>query len=429
MTLELIEKKLGSNLAQKTAPKQKGMLLVLPVPFRLKGKQILCESQACNGLEKWADNFESLVVAAPVIPESLAQQSTTMTWCSTETITNIERIQLVPLPWAYSPGKFISCYASARASLAELIARCRYLQFAIGGLWGDWAAIAALEARKQGRKYAVHTDRVEHKVILQSTRKAPLKTRAKAIIEASLMAFYHKLIIKSCTLGLWHGNDCYSAYSPFCQNNYSIHNIHTKPSDCIGELELSEKIQRATSDPVIRICYAGRIEEMKAPLDWVRAIGKARDLGVKLQATWLGDGSLSEKMKALITSLDLDGYIELSGFQSDRGKLLKKIRESHIMLFTHVTPESPRCLIESLVCGTPIVGYRTEYPEELLKGFGAGMLAPMRDWQKLGELLANLSQDRQGLSQMIREAAINGQRFNDQAVFRERSELIKRHLS
>jgi hypothetical protein len=32
---------------------------------------------------------------------------------------------------------------------------------------------------------------------------------------APLMANYHKQIIKKAALGLWHGQDCYGAYSPF----------------------------------------------------------------------------------------------------------------------------------------------------------------------------------------------------------------------
>jgi hypothetical protein len=60
----------------------------------------------------------------------------------------------------------------------------------------------------------------------------------------------------------------------------------------------------------------------------------------------MGDGSLFAETKAMISDRGLENAIELLGFQSDRQKLLKRIRESHMMLFTHVTPESPRCLIE-----------------------------------------------------------------------------------
>ena len=95
------------------------------------------------------------------------------------------------------------------------------------------------------------------------------------------------------------------------------------------------------------------------------------------------------------------------------------------MLFTHVTPESPRCLLESLACGTPIVGYQSKYAEDLVKEFGGGMFVPIKDWKQLGDLLSTLSKDRQRLSQLIKEAAENGTRFNDQAVFHQRSEFAQ----
>lgn len=404
------------------------MFLVVPVPFLAKGNQLFYESQACHGLEQWGDNFESVILAAPTIPEALAAQNKTMTWRDTATLADPKRFELVPLPWAYSPLKFLYCYSSVRASMGQLISRCRYLQFAIGGLIGDWAAVAALEAHKQGRPYAIHADRVEHKVSLQVTKGAKLGTQIKARVLAPLMASYHKSIIKNSDLGLWNGQDCYTAYSPFCDRSYLIYDLHTKASDGISDAELSEKIKRATSDQTIRICYAGRIDPMKAPLDWVQAIARARDLGADIHATWLGDGVLFDQMKAMIDKLGLNFCIKLTGFESNRDKVLKIIRQSHLMLFTHVTPESPRCLIESLVCGTPIVGYRSQYPENLVKDFGGGMFVPMNDWKQLGELLVTLSRERQRLSKLIEEAGKNGTRFNDEAVFHQRSELIKKHL-
>ncbi|MFP5268837.1 glycosyltransferase [Coleofasciculus sp.] len=408
--------------------KQKGMLLVLPVPFRAKGNQLFFEFQACHGLEQWADNFEFVVVVAPLIPESLAEQNTTMVWRDTATLSEPKRFELVPLPWAYSLPKFLSCYRSGRKSLAELISRCHYLQFVIGGLIGDWAAVAALEAKKQGRAYAIHTDRVEYEIMLEVSKKAKLPAQIKAKLLASLMFSYHKWIIKNCALGLWQGGDCYAAYASFCDNSHLIYDIHLKASDNINDRELGEKVELVANEPIIRICYAGRIDPMKAPLDWVQAIGMARQLGVNLHATWIGDGKLLDEMKALIGHLGLNSCIELVGFEPDRDKLLKRIRESHLMLFTHVTQESPRCLIESLVCGTPIIGYQSKYSEELIKEYGGGILVPMKNWKQLGELLNTLFKKRHQLSKLIKEAAINGRRFNDEVVFRERSELIKKYL-
>ncbi len=408
---------------------QKGMLLVLPVPFRSQGNQLFFELQACNGLEQWANNFESLIVAAPLIPETIAEQQKMWVWRNTNTLADRKRFELVPLPWAYSPFKFLSCYYSVRAKLAELIGSSRYLQFAIGGLLGDWAAVAALSAHQQGREYAIHTDHVEDQVMLELARGARISTQLKAKIMAPLIASYNKWIIQNCALGLWHGDDCYSAYSPFCSNNYRIHNIHTKPSDNISPQELSEKIRCATTDSTIRICYAGRMTPSKAPLDWVQAIARARDLSVNLHATWIGDGSLLWEMKAMIAHKGLTSCIDVPGFEPNRDKLLQKIRGAHIMLFTHVTPESPRCLLEALICGTPIIGYQSKYVDDLVKDFGGGMFVPVHNWQQLGDLLVTLSKKRDILSQLIQDAAKNGTIFNDRAVFFERSQLIKKYLS
>lgn len=408
---------------------QKGMLLVLPVPFRTQGNQLFVESQAGNGLERWADNFESLVVAAPTIPEALAQQDKTMIWRDTITLANPQRFKFVPLPWAYSPFKFVSCYSSVRAYLKELITNSCYLQFALGGLFGDWAAVAAQEAHQQGRSYAIHTDRVEHEVILRASKEAKLNIKLRARLYSPLIAIYNQRIIENCALGLWQGQDCYAAYSPFCNNSHLVYDVHTKSSDIINDLELIEKVKRVSNDEIIRICYVGRIDSLKAPFDWVKAVERAKKLGVNLQATWMGEGALFERMKAMIAKRGLNSFIELTGFEEDRGRLLKRIRQSHIMLFTHVTSEASSSLIESLVCGTPIIGYQSKYVEEIVKDIGGGMFVPIHDWRKLADCLVTLFQERQLLSHLIKDAAENGKRFNDEVLFQQRSELIKTHLS
>src|SRR5262249_820663 len=152
------------------------------------------------------------------------------------------------------------------------------------------------------------------------------------------------------------------------------------------------------------------------------------DQGAAFRATWLGDGPLLGEMRDLVADAGLVNQVSLPGFVRDRGRVLEDLRSAHLMLFTHVTPESPRCLIESLLSGTPIVGYGSAYPEHLVANFGGGRFVPRPRWEQLGDLLAELSRDRQSLSGLIRQAALSGNRFSDRAVFAERSQLIKTHL-
>ena len=239
------------------------------------------------------------------------------------------------------------------------------------------------------------------------------------------MERYHQVLIENCALGLWHGRECYTTYSKWCSNSHLIHDVHTRKSDAIDPDTLRRKLAAVGTESTLRIAYAGRLTPMKAPLDWVKVIGRARDLGVSLQATWYGDGELREEMERAIESLQLGAVIRVAGFVSDRDRLLRDLRDSHIFLFTHVTPESPRCLLEAMICGAPIVGYNNPFAADLTSELGGGAFVSIDDWQALGDLVAHLAGQRSKLGRLISEAAENGKRFNDEDLFRERSLLIR----
>ena len=60
---------------------------------------------------------------------------------------------------------------------------------------------------------------------------------------------------------------------------------------------------------------------------------------------------------------------------------------------------------------------------------GGGALVSVHDWQQLGKLLQDLWRDRPRLTKLVEQAAAKRTRFNDEAVFQERSQLIKLYLS
>lgn len=408
--------------------KDDNMLLVLPVPYRRVRDTLLFEAQACNGIERWAEHFSSLAAACPVLPEHLATSDGSQVWKDVREIRCADRVQFVPLPWAFSLGEFLRAYGPTRHLLRHHIKQCRYLQFALWGFLGDWASVAALEAIRLGREYALHIDSVNHVISRRSALGRGLKRRAKAEIEAPLMKRLHAHLARHCALGLWHGNDTFSVYSRWCKNSHNIHDIHTKPEDCISSADCEAKAREALAAPALRVCYAGRALAIKGPLDWVRAIAHARDLGASIEGIWIGDGPALGEMRALAKELGLERQLEFPGFVSERKRVLDTLRRGHLMPFAHLTPESPRCLIESLLSGTPIVGYDNAFAHDLLDGHGGGVLTPMKDWKKLGEEIARLAKDRGALATLILHAGKNGARFNDEAVFRERSELIKKYL-
>ncbi|MBR8836291.1 MAG: glycosyltransferase [Stigonema ocellatum SAG 48.90 = DSM 106950] len=408
---------------------EKKILLVMPVPFRKVEGRLGFDEQTCEGFVRWAENFDRVVIACPLIPEEVAAKTnTSMTWQAIADLPCADRLELVPLPYAYKLDFFKTLRTTSQL-LKTKIQECQYICFAISGLIGDWGAIACIEAKKLRRPYCIWADRVEYEVIRRTLNKGSLKHRIKDLLTFPLIKPYQRYLIRRCNIGLFQGQDCYEAYSPFCKNPHCVYDIHTKKSDHIDASTLNLKIDSLLHGERLLICYVGRAAQMKGPFDWLRVIHRLSKAGVDFQATWLGDGPELTQMKSLTEELGIADRVHLVGFVDDRSQILQTMRKHHIFLFCHKTPESPRCLVESLVSGCPIVGYSTSYSQGLVSEHGGGAFVPMNDEQKLAELIVELNSDRVKLGELIQKAALSGQPFDEQTVFQHRGDLIKQYLA
>lgn len=382
------------------------------------------EDQACNGLRLWAENFDHVIVMFPI--EHGAAPSSWIPIRSTDI--DLHRVEIVALPTAYRPDQFFRHFGKVRRQIAQLIERADYLSFSIGGLFGDWGSVAAFEAHRKGRRFAVWTDRVESEVVRYLARTAPsLKERLRAALTHRPMAMLERAVIRRATLGLFHGAETYAKYAPYAKTAEIVHDIHMKEQDRIPTEELESKRCSASKDP-LKICYVGRADTMKGGDDWIEVMARLRTAGVDFRATWLGDGERLQTMQASVERMGLGEQITLPGFVRDRASILKALRESHVFVFCHKTPESPRNLIEALISGTPIVGYDSAYPRELISENGGGLLSPKDDVGALASALIVLAKDRQKLVKLIDDASLDGIPFNDVTVFKHRSDVIRAHL-
>jgi glycosyltransferase involved in cell wall biosynthesis len=413
-------------------------LLVLPVPFRRHGEEIWIEAQARHGLQRWLDSFETLAVAAPVIPEHMAENMSETEWLAPDP-EMLKRVHLVPLPWAYRPDRFIVSLPGTIKILNQLIKDSRYLQFAIGGFWGDWASVAAELAIAQRRRFAVHTDRVEHEVLRRLAKDMGIYRRFRTAIDAYLMEKWHRRIIRRSTLGLFHGQDTYNTYKEWMKerrhdysahNIHNIHDIHDIKADSKKPPAQTHKKNNTETNNVssLSILYAGRFAPEKAPLDWLEAIHHLKTKGYKFIAVWAGDGPLRRSVEDKIQEKELEQEIRLPGFISDRSEVGKFYRNADLFVFTHITPESPRCLLEALRFGVPIIGYHSAFSEDLIAKHHGGILVPCGDSKALGEAIIQLASNPEKLADLKQRAAKDGERFTSKAVFSERSDLIKKYL-
>jgi glycosyltransferase involved in cell wall biosynthesis len=400
--------------------------LVLPVPFFLSENSLKVELQACDGLRRWRSNFESMIVAAPLADEAFLARNPGIAWVAVEEVAS--SIEYVPLPMAFKLKEFAKHYRGTRALLAECIDNARYLQFAIGALVGDWGVVAAQIALRKHRRYAIHMDRVEHQLLLENSRNLTLHRRIKARVMSPLMLHWHQRLIARANLALFNGQDTMSAYGNLTVASRLVYDIHIEVNAAtIDKLSVQKQDELRRGEP-LRICYTGRFDKEKAPLDWIRAIAYARDKGVKLSATWLGDGPLRKDAVSLVKQLGCSELIALPGFVKERQQVMDLVASSHIMLFTHIGPESPRCLLEALMHSTAIIGYESRYSKELVSRNGGGLHVESGNFEELGAALVKGDRDRLFLAELVGRARTDGRRFGADEVFRLRSGLIMEHL-
>jgi len=167
---------------------------------------------------------------------------------------------------------------------------------------------------------------------------------------------------------------------------------------------------------------------MKGPKDWISALAALIHEGVKLDATWFGDGDLLPELQR---DCERRGISESVHFVGPRGRdeVLAAVRHAHLFLFCHKTLESPRCVVEALANGTPIVGYDSGYVRDLVASHGGGSFAPMGHFNALAKRVQALDEDRSALANLIEDARSSAETFDRDEAIRKRIELIRTHLT
>lgn len=408
--------------ASPVAQEPDSLLITLGAPFyRWEGK-LYIEDQSISGLMTWAENFGRIKACSirndgpppPGWSEAEAGGIAPPTF------------ELVDLPNGYHLPTFLRQRSDVAARLAEVMGRCTYRSFAIGGWIGDWGITGAAVARKLGLSHAVWFDRVESQVMAARIEGNALR-KAWSRIKVAITQRRERRAIRGADLALLHGRTVYDKLSPYSRNPHIVEDIDLEEADRIAPAALAAKVAGAADGP-LRLIYVGRADQMKGPLLWVAALGALHAQGVEFVADWVGDGVLLDGTKAEAARLGIAERITFHGFVSDRPRVLDLMRRAQIMLFCHMTDESPRNLVEALHAATPLVGFADPYAQALVSEQGAGVLVPRGDSAALAKEVLALSADREALADLITRAGQSAKHLTRAQVYRSRREIIRTHL-
>jgi len=402
------------------------LLLVIPPVIRKVDGVFEAEVDFSHNLIAYLANFSHVTIASPMILNDKKKDSFRSVPLSK--IKNSDRLTYISLPFAYREDKYLRHYLKIRTLLRTEIARADYLLFSPHAKY-DWATLAALQAIKMKRKFDIESDWAHESVQRLQLASLPLglnKVR-KTLWMHSFLRTVRKCFANS-SLALLQGQDVFDTYKYIAPNPQRVLNVQVSSEDYLSPLLLDEKLRRIMAGNVLTISYAGRMVDMKGPLDWLKAIHGAVDAGVTLQAVWYGDGPLMPQMQKQAAQLGLKTKIRFPGVVG-RKEVMTGVGDADLFLFCHKTKESPRCLGEALAAGCAIVGYDSAYSRELIAIHGGGEFVEVGNWQALTDIIVGLDRDREKLKRLTKAAAASGKLLDRDRAMQNRIDLIKKYLS
>lgn len=402
------------------------LLLVIPPVVRMVNGVHEVEADFSNNLRLYLENFSHVTFACPAVRNQ--ENSGILRSLPLGELKNSDRLSYIPLPYTYREDRHLRHYLATRKLLRSEIAKADYLLFSPHANY-DWSTLAALLAIKMKRKYDMESD-WDHGSV-QRVQLAAMRPSLKKIRKTLWMRSFLRTVNKCfshSSVALLQGQDVFDAYRVVAPNPQRVLNVQVSSEDHIPPAQLNEKLARIGEGRPLTISYAGRMIDMKGPLDWLKAIRGATEAGVDLHATWFGEGSLMPQMRQEIERLGIDKRVTLAGVVG-REDIMASLRKTDIFLFCHKTGESPRCLGEALAAGCALVGYGTAYPRELVAACGGGEFANIGNWKSLAEIIIALDRDRPGLGRLVRAAAASGKLLDRDTAMQYRIDLIKKYLT
>jgi colanic acid/amylovoran biosynthesis glycosyltransferase len=185
-------------------------------------------------------------------------------------------------------------------------------------------------------------------------------------------------------------------------------------------------------DASLGVLTIGRHVEKKGIEFGLHAVALARDRGVRLRYTIIGDGPLRDSLNALANELDLAGVVNFVGWQ-DQEMVLAHIRRNQVLLAPSVTDKLgeeegiPVTLMEAMATGMPVIStYHSGIPELVEDGV-SGLLVEEGDVDGLAGALVELDRDpnlRDALGRRARKAIADG--FDVRILNARLLEILKR---
>ena len=150
--------------------------------------------------------------------------------------------------------------------------------------------------------------------------------------------------------------------------------------------------KNGTSDQ-INFGFAARIEELKGPLQLMRAFAGTHKAVPSARLSVAGDGSQKLKVDALARSLKVAGNYNYNGIYTRPDERKAFMHDVDVFVMPSFTEGTPNCIIEAMAYGKPIIASAVGGIPDMIDS-ESGILVPPGDTEALSDAMTQLAQDR-----------------------------------
>lgn len=398
------------------------LLIIPPVLDRVDG-DLVVDIDFAHNLDAYLKRFSEVCVMCPLTSTSLTFPETV----PIQAIDGHDRLTFDILPMPYREDRYLKERKRTCAAMRERIRSHEFILVSPHAAF-DWSTLAASICRREGIPYNMEADWSLPQARRQLWQRMPwgLQKVRKWMSHAIHDRAYYRALKRS-SLSLLQGGDVFHDLAPHAPNPYSVLNVQVDQADHITPTELLAKLDSIDSHHPIEIVYAGRASDMKGPYHWLDVIAVLKQHGCQFHATWIGDGDQLAEMKQIVDERGLAKHCSLPG-RLGRNETRHLVKTANVFLFCHLIKESPRCLVEALALGTPIVGFEGHYAKGLVKESGGGVFVGVGATDELAKVVIELTRSRNDLRSLTIEAAMTGKALERDAAITRRIDLMQSHL-
>jgi glycosyltransferase involved in cell wall biosynthesis len=193
-----------------------------------------------------------------------------------------------------------------------------------------------------------------------------------------------------------NGTPAYDDYAKRSRDALLYFDSRVRPSDLITEAALATRLQELRRGNPLRLAFSGRLVPIKGALDLIGVASALKRLGVRFHFDIYGDGQSRPAMALEIEKQGLQDCVELHGAVDFRTELLPSIKSSTDVFVCCHRQGDPSCTyLETMACGTPIVGFSNEAFRGMIARAPVGWAVRMGDTKGLAKKIAALDADRE----------------------------------